>query len=48
MDLRDAPLPGAIQPLVDARGMFRTLPFRDRLEAFFAAVLIRRPDRGTI
>lgn len=35
-------LPGAVLPLIDPRGMFRTLPFRDRLEAFFAAALVRR------
>jgi 16S rRNA (cytosine967-C5)-methyltransferase len=29
-------------PLVDAAGYFRTLPFRDGLEAFFAAVLVKR------
>jgi 16S rRNA (cytosine967-C5)-methyltransferase len=28
--------------LVDDRGMLRTLPFRDGLDAFFAAVLVRR------
>ena len=28
---------------VDERGMLRTLPFAHRLEAFFAAVLVRRP-----
>ena len=28
--------------LVDARGMLRTLPFAHRLEAFFAAALVRR------
>jgi 16S rRNA (cytosine967-C5)-methyltransferase len=40
--LAGAPLPGAAHPLVDANGMFRTLPFRDGLEAFFAAALRRR------
>lgn len=34
--------PAALQPLLDARGMMRTLPFRDSLEAFFAAALKRR------
>ncbi len=29
--------------LLDARGFLRTLPFRDRLDAFFAAALRRRP-----
>jgi 16S rRNA (cytosine967-C5)-methyltransferase len=32
----------AVAPFVNARGMMRTLPFRDGLEAFFAAALIRR------
>ena len=30
------------EPLVDARGRLRTLPFRDGLDAFFAAALVRR------
>ncbi len=42
IDLRSQPLPEAILPLLDARGMFRTLPFIHGLEAFFAAVLARR------
>jgi len=29
-------------PLVDARGMLRTLPFAHGLDAFFAAMLVRR------
>lgn len=33
---------GALAPLIDARGQFRTLPHRDALEAFFAVVLQRR------
>lgn len=33
---------GALAPLVDARGFFRTLPFRDGVEALFGAVLTRR------
>jgi 16S rRNA (cytosine967-C5)-methyltransferase len=38
-DLRvDAPL---LQPLLDERGMLRTLPFAHRLEAFFAAAVVR-------
>jgi len=44
IDLGEETLPLAMIRLVDARGMFRTLPFRDRLEAFFAAAL----RRGTI
>ena len=35
-------LPDAVQPLVDDRGVFRTLPFRDGLEAFFAVALRQR------
>ena len=35
-------LPEAVRPLVEERGFFRTLPFRDGLEAFFAAALQRR------
>lgn len=33
---------GALAPLVDGRGFFRTLPFRDGVEALFGAVLARR------
>jgi 16S rRNA (cytosine967-C5)-methyltransferase len=32
----------ALTPLFDGRGILRTLPHRDRLEAFFAAALTRR------
>lgn len=32
-------LPPPVIPLLDSRGRFRTYPFRDNLEAFFAAVL---------
>jgi 16S rRNA (cytosine967-C5)-methyltransferase len=35
-------LPDGVQPLIDDRGFFRTLPFRDGLEAFFAAALLKR------
>lgn len=42
VDLAAERLPPAVTALVDARGLFRTLPFRDRLEAFFAAALQRR------
>jgi 16S rRNA (cytosine967-C5)-methyltransferase len=42
IDLRGEPLPAALHSLIDDRGMFRTLPFRDRLEAFFGAALRRR------
>ena len=41
LDLRGEKLPEALAPLFDDRGMFRTLPFRDGLEAFFAAVVVR-------
>lgn len=34
----------ALTRFVDQRGMFRTLPFAHDLEAFFAAVLVRRVD----
>ena len=44
VDLSDETLPVAMTRLIDSQGMFRTLPFRDRLEAFFAATL----RRGTI
>jgi 16S rRNA (cytosine967-C5)-methyltransferase len=36
------PLPSSVRPLVDAAGYLRTVPYRDDLEAFFAAVLGRR------
>ena len=35
-------LPTAMQPLVNAAGHLRTLPFAHRLEAFFAAVLVKQ------
>ena len=38
-----APLPPAAAGLVDAAGLFRTWPFRDGLEAFFAATLVKTP-----
>ncbi len=44
VDLRRELLPERVRPLIDGRGMFRTVPFRDGLEAFFAAAL----RRGTI
>jgi 16S rRNA (cytosine967-C5)-methyltransferase len=34
-------LPAAVRPLLDGRGRLRTLPFRDGLEAFFAASLTK-------
>ena len=40
VDLRGAdPL---LDPLIDRRGMLRTLPFAHGLEAFFAAAIVRR------
>jgi 16S rRNA (cytosine967-C5)-methyltransferase len=36
------PLPSSVRPLVDAEGYLRTVPYRDDLEAFFAAALGRR------
>ncbi|MGB2716604.1 MAG: 16S rRNA (cytosine(967)-C(5))-methyltransferase RsmB [Vicinamibacterales bacterium] len=38
---RPTALPPVIEPLVETSGYLRTLPFRDRLEAFFAATLVR-------
>lgn len=40
-----APAPAVLdaQKLIDPRGFLRTLPFRDGLDAFFAAMLVRRP-----
>ncbi len=37
-------LPPALQRLISAAGHLRTLPFRDHLEAFFAAILVRVKD----
>lgn len=36
-------LPAVVETLIDGSGMLRTLPHRDRLEAFFAAALVREP-----
>lgn len=41
LDVR-ANAPAPLAPLLDARGMLRTLPFEHGLEAFFAAALARR------
>jgi 16S rRNA (cytosine967-C5)-methyltransferase len=41
IDLRDEH-PSTLAPLLDDRGMLRTLPFAHGLEAFFAAALERR------
>jgi 16S rRNA (cytosine967-C5)-methyltransferase len=40
-DLRLDP-PGPLTPLLDQAGRLRTWPFAHRLEAFFAAALVRR------
>jgi 16S rRNA (cytosine967-C5)-methyltransferase len=39
-------LPRDVQPLLDDQGYLRTLPFRDGLEAFFAAALVKAADLG--
>jgi 16S rRNA (cytosine967-C5)-methyltransferase len=36
--------PPALQQFLTPDGFFRTLPFRDQLEAFFAAILVRVKD----
>ena len=41
---RERPRSRALAPLTDSQGQLRTLPHRDGLEAFFAAVLRRRGD----
>ena len=41
VDLRTEAAP-PLQPLLDDRGMLRTLPSAHGLEAFFAAMLLRR------
>jgi 16S rRNA (cytosine967-C5)-methyltransferase len=46
-DFRQAPadeLPAGLHCFVTPAGHFRTLPFRDRLEAFFAAMLMKNKD----
>jgi 16S rRNA (cytosine967-C5)-methyltransferase len=40
-------IPSAIEPLLEGPGYLRTLPFRDGLEAFFAAVLFRLKAEAT-
>ncbi len=42
IDLRRDAMPDMLRAFIDGRGMFRTLPFRDGLEAFFAAALVKR------
>ena len=39
--VRLGPAVGNATPLVDPRGRLRTLPFRDDLDAFFAAAFLR-------
>jgi 16S rRNA (cytosine967-C5)-methyltransferase len=39
-DIPAALFPASLRPFVDERGAFRTLPFRDGLEAFYAAVIV--------
>jgi 16S rRNA (cytosine967-C5)-methyltransferase len=34
----------ALASLLDAEGALKTLPFRDGLEAFYAAILVRDPS----
>jgi 16S rRNA (cytosine967-C5)-methyltransferase len=41
LDFRTLPIPSALNPLIDDRGMFRTRPFLDHLDGFFAAALSR-------
>ena len=41
LDFRTLPMPSALNPLIDDRGMFRTRPFLDHLDGFFAAALSR-------
>jgi 16S rRNA (cytosine967-C5)-methyltransferase len=48
-DFRASPLPALPPPaqaLVDGAGRLRTLPFRDGLEAFFAAALVKAANLG--
>ena len=37
-------LPASVQPFLTPYGHLRTLPFRDQLEAFFAAMLVKTKD----
>jgi hypothetical protein len=37
-----------VQALVNKAGHLRTYPFRDSLEAFFAAILMLNPDRFSL
>lgn len=42
--LRPARIPSNLTSFVTTAGYFRTLPFRDSLEAFFGAILVRTKD----
>jgi 16S rRNA (cytosine967-C5)-methyltransferase len=37
-------VPPSLRPFLDNEGYFRTLPFRDGLEAFFGAILVKTKD----
>jgi 16S rRNA (cytosine967-C5)-methyltransferase len=37
-------LPAVLRPFLTPAGHFRTEPFRDQLEAFFAAMLVKTKD----
>jgi 16S rRNA (cytosine967-C5)-methyltransferase len=45
-DFRRAPerIPAALERFGTAAGDFRTFPFRDQLESFFAAILVKTKD----
>ena len=45
-DFTSAPdrIPPALARFMTADGYFRTLPFRDQLESFFAAMLVKTKD----
>lgn len=43
-DFRIQPIGGALARFATPEGYFRTLPFRDQLEAFFAAMLVKTKD----
>ncbi len=42
--LHRPPVPPSMERFLDLSGYFRTLPFRDNLEAFFAAMLVKTKD----
>jgi 16S rRNA (cytosine967-C5)-methyltransferase len=37
-------LPEGVRRFINSDGFFQTLPFRDQLEAFFAAMLVKTKD----